>query len=81
MNLQNKLNLMEVLDILTIIFKKNLPKNIGNCHNSVNFLGYWFDYGIIHHLKWYEKIESYIQNNFYFGNRWWLWFFCKNYFK
>lgn len=67
MNLQNKLNLMEVLDYFDDNFlKKNLPKkNIGNCHNSVNFLGYWFDYGIIHHLKWYEKIESYIQNNFF----------------
>ena len=31
----------------------------------MNFLGYWFDYGIIHHLKWYEKIEKYIQNNFF----------------
>ena len=22
-----------------------------------------YDYGIIHHLKWYEEIERYIKNN------------------
>jgi len=65
--LQNKLNFIEVLDDFDGDFlKKNLPeKNIGNCQFSINFLGYYFDYGIIHHLKWYQKIEKYIQNNDY----------------
>ena len=67
MNLQNRLNLLEALEYFDINFlKKHLPeKNIGNSQYSANFLGYWFDYGIIHHLKWYEEIEKYIKNNSY----------------
>lgn len=67
MNLQNSFNLLEALKYFDNDFlKKNLPKkNVGNCEYSTNFLGYWFDYGIIHHLKWYEKINKYIQNNFF----------------
>jgi putative sugar O-methyltransferase len=66
MNLQNSFNLLEALKYFDGNFlKKHLPeKNIGNCDYSINFLGYWFDYGIIHHLKHYEKIEKYIKNNF-----------------
>ena len=65
--LQNSFNLLEALkDFDGNFLKKHLPeKNVGNCHYSINFLGYWFDYGIIHHLKWYEDIEKYIKNNFF----------------
>ena len=67
MNLQNSFNLLEALKYFDGNFlKKHLPeKNIGNCDYSINFLGYWFDYGIIHHLKWYEEIEKYIKDNFF----------------
>ena len=63
--LQNSFNLIEILKYFDGNFlKKNLPEiNVGNCQNSINFLGYWFDYGIVHHLKWYEEIEKYIQDN------------------
>ncbi len=66
-NLKVDLDLFEMLKYFDGNFlKKNLPeKNVGNCEHSVNFLGYWFDYGIIHHLKWYEEIENYIKDNFY----------------
>lgn len=66
MNLQNSFNLLEALKNFDGNFlKKHLPeKNVGNCDYSINFLGYWFDYGIIHHLKWYEEVEKYIKNNF-----------------
>ena len=66
MNLQNKLNLLDALENFDADFlKKNLPKkNIGNCENSANFLGFFFDYGIIHHLKWFQKIEERIQDKF-----------------
>ena len=62
MNLQNKLNLIEALDYFESNFlRRTLPeKNIGNSNFSENFLGYYFDYGIIHHLKWFEIIEKYI---------------------
>ena len=65
-NVQNKLNLIEVLDYFDGEFlKENLPvKNVGNCSYSINFMGYYFDYGIAHHLKWYEKIEKYISDGF-----------------
>ena len=64
-NLQNPISLLEGLNYFENSFlKKNLPKkNIGNCNFSVNLLDYYFDYGIIHHLKWYEKVEKYIENN------------------
>lgn len=67
LNLTNKFNLIELLEYFDGNFlKRNLPEiNVGNCQNSVNFLGYWLDYGIIHHLKWYEEIEKYIKNNFF----------------
>lgn len=43
---------------------KNLPKkNIGNCENAINFLGYWMDLNTIYHLKWFQKIDKYIANN------------------
>ena len=63
MNLQNKLNLIEKLELFNFEFlRRTLPeKNIGNSNFSQEFLGYYFDYGIIHHLKWYEKIEKYIK--------------------
>ena len=66
-HLQKKTGLLKVLENFDGPFlKQNLPtKNIGNCNYSNNFLGYWFDYGIIHHLKWYEKIQDYIEDNFY----------------
>lgn len=65
MNLQNRLDLIESLNYFDNKFlRKNLPKsNVGNCENSINYLGYHFDYGIIHHLKWFEKIENFIQDN------------------
>ena len=65
MNLQNSFNLLEALQYFDGNFlKKHLPeKNVGNSQYSINFLGYWFDYGIIHHLKWYEEVEKYIKNN------------------
>ena len=67
MNLQNSFDLLEMLKYFDSNFlKKHLPKkNVGNCQYSINFLGYWFDYGIIHHLKWYEEIEKYIKDNFF----------------
>ncbi len=63
--LQNSFNLIEALKYFKGDFlKKNLPeKNVGNCEYSINFLGHYFDYGIIHHLKWYEEVEKYIQKN------------------
>ena len=62
MNLQNKLNLIETLKFFDSEFlKKNLPtKNIGNSNFSRNFLGFYFDHGIIHHLKWFEEISKII---------------------
>ena len=65
MNLQNRLDLIESLNHFDNKFlRKNLPKsNVGNCKYSINYLGYYFDYGIIHHLKWFEKIENFIQDN------------------
>ena len=62
---QNRISLLESLDQFENNFlEKNLPKkNIGNCETSINLIGYYFDYGIIHHLKWYEKIAKYIENN------------------
>tara|TARA_B100000035_G_scaffold269915_1_gene244004 strand:+ start:434 stop:1573 length:1140 start_codon:yes stop_codon:yes gene_type:complete len=62
MNLENKLNLIEALDYFESDFlRRTLPeKNIGNSNFSENFLGYYFDYGIIHHLKWFEIIEKYL---------------------
>lgn len=67
MNLQYKFDLIEALKNFDDDFlKKHLPKkNIGNCNYSINFFGYWLDYGIIHHLKWYQEIEKYINNNFF----------------
>ena len=64
-NIGSKLDLYEFLENFDSDFlKKNLPnKNVGNCDNTIKLLGYYFDFGIIHHLKWYEKIESYINNN------------------
>jgi putative sugar O-methyltransferase len=61
--LQNKFNLIEKLKLFNFEFlRRTLPeKNIGNCNFSQEFLGYYFDYGIIHHLKWFEKIEKYIK--------------------
>tara|TARA_B110000027_G_scaffold111672_1_gene120014 strand:+ start:195 stop:1334 length:1140 start_codon:yes stop_codon:yes gene_type:complete len=65
MNLQNKLNLIEALDYFKSSFlRRTLPeKNIGNSNFSENFLGYYFDYGIIHHLKWFEIVEKYFSPN------------------
>jgi putative sugar O-methyltransferase len=62
-NMQNKMNLIEKMELFNSQFlKRTLPeKNIGNSNFSKEFLGYYFDYGIIHHLKWYEKIEKYIK--------------------
>ena len=61
-NLRNKLDLMDLLDDFNHQFlRRTLPeKNIGNSNYSKNILGYYVDYGIIHHLKWFEKIEEYI---------------------
>ena len=66
-NVQSRYNLLELLKYFDGNFlRKHLPeKNVGNCHYSINFLGYWLDYGIIHHLKWYEEIEKYIKDNFF----------------
>tara|TARA_B100001027_G_scaffold215959_1_gene191076 strand:- start:126 stop:1271 length:1146 start_codon:yes stop_codon:yes gene_type:complete len=63
-NLQNSFDLLEALKNFDGNFlRKHLPeKNVGNCHYSLNILGYWFDYGMIHSLKWYEEIEKYIKN-------------------
>ena len=64
-NLQNSFDLLEALKNFDGNFlRKHLPeKNVGNCHYSLNILGYWFDYGMIHSLKWYEEIEKYIKND------------------
>jgi putative sugar O-methyltransferase len=64
MNLVNKLNLIEALDNFGSTFlRRTLPeKNIGNSNYSENFIGYSFDYGIIHHLKWFEIIEKYLDS-------------------
>tara|TARA_A100001015_G_scaffold284154_1_gene350258 strand:- start:1351 stop:2445 length:1095 start_codon:yes stop_codon:yes gene_type:complete len=64
-NLQNSFDLLEALKNFDGNFlRKHLPeKNVGNCYYSLNILGYWFDYGIIHSLKWYEEIEKYIKND------------------
>jgi len=61
---QNSINLIELLEFFDQDFlKKNLPtKNVGNCNFSKFFLGYYFDYGIIHHLKWFEEISKIISN-------------------
>ena len=58
----NKLYLLERLELFDQEFlKKNLPtKNVGNSNFSENFLGFYFDYGIIHHLKWFEEISKII---------------------
>jgi len=65
-NLPSKLDLYELLEYFNPQFlKRSLPnKNVGNCENIIKVLDYYFDYGILHHLKWYEKIEKYISNNF-----------------
>ena len=59
---KNKLDMMELLELFDLEFlKKNLPtKNVGNCNFSINFLGFYFDYGIIHHLKFFEEISKII---------------------
>lgn len=64
-NLSSKLELYELLDNFDSQFlKKNLPnKNVGNCNNVIKIFDYYFDFGILHHLKWYEKIEKYILDN------------------
>ena len=64
MNEQNKLDLLDHLSNFDINFlKKSLPdKNVGNSNYSHKILGYYIDYSIIHHLKWYEKIHKYIFN-------------------
>ncbi len=64
-NLTDKLDLFELLESFDVnLLKKTLPdKNVGNCENSVNFLGYYFDYGIVHHINWYQDVEKYIKNN------------------
>lgn len=66
-NMKNKLNLLETLEKFDGNFlKNNLPdKNIGNCQYSINFLGYWFDHGIMHSLEYFQSINEYIQNNFF----------------
>ena len=57
---KNKLDMLELLELFDHEFlKKNLPtKNVGNCNFSINFLGYYFDYGMVHHLKWFEEISK-----------------------
>ncbi len=64
-NLPSKLDLYELLEHFNPQFlKRTLPnKNVGNCDNAIKVFDYYFDYGILHHLKWYEKIEKYISNN------------------
>lgn len=64
-NLPSKLDLYELLEHFDPQFlKRSLPnKNVGNCENVIKILDYYFDFGILHHLKWYEKIEKYISNN------------------
>ena len=64
MNEQNKLDLLDHLSNFDINFlKKSLPdRRIGNSNYSHKILGYYIDYSIIHHLKWYEKIHKYIFN-------------------
>jgi putative sugar O-methyltransferase len=62
---KSKLDLINALTFFDAEFlKKNLPeKNIGNSDQVINLLNYYFDYGIIHHLKWYEIIQKYIKEN------------------
>tara|TARA_B100000029_G_scaffold513109_1_gene611680 strand:+ start:134 stop:1228 length:1095 start_codon:yes stop_codon:yes gene_type:complete len=56
----NKFKMIELLEDFDGVFlKKNLPvKNIGNCESTFNFLGFYFDYGIFHHLKWFNEISE-----------------------
>ena len=56
----NDLDLLEHLESFDQEFlKKNLPtKNVGNSNFSKNFFGFYYDYGIIHHLKWYEELSE-----------------------
>jgi len=56
----NKLDLLEILESFDQEFlKKNLPtKNVGNSNFSKNLFGLYYDYGIIHHLKWYEELSK-----------------------
>ena len=64
---QGKMHLIEALDYFDGGYlKRTLPeKNVGKSNYLVNFMGYYFDYAIIHYLKWFEKIENYILPNFY----------------
>ena len=64
-NVTSKLDLYELLEDFDGEFlKKNLPKkNIGNSNKAIKILGHYFDYGIIHHLKWFEKIEKHLKDN------------------
>jgi len=57
-NMQDELSLIEQLRYFDSEYlRRSLPtKNIGNSNFSTNILGYFFDYGIVHHLKWVEEI-------------------------
>lgn len=45
--------------------KFNLPKkNVGNCNYGIKLLDRYFDYNIMYHLKWFQKIQKYIKDNF-----------------
>ena len=64
-NLQNTIGIIEKLELFDPEFlKKNLPiKNVGNSNMTKNLIGFYFDYGIIHHLKWFEDISKIIPKN------------------
>lgn len=62
----NPIKLFEAANEFDSDFLKfNLPKkNIGNCNYGIKLLDRYFDYNIMYHLKWFQKIQKYIKNNF-----------------
>ena len=67
-NLENEYKLQELASGFSHSFVKEAfpDQNIGNANSSIKYSGKYFDYGIVHHLKWYEKIRRYIESKKYF---------------
>tara|TARA_Y100001970_G_scaffold230764_1_gene286666 strand:- start:17834 stop:18946 length:1113 start_codon:yes stop_codon:yes gene_type:complete len=63
-NLENEYKLQELASGFSHSFVKEAfpDQNIGNANSSIKYSGKYFDYGIVHHLKWYEKIRRYIES-------------------
>ena len=58
-DLSNRLYQTKLMELFSGDFlEKNLPKkNIGNSNYAVNYLGNFFDHGLIHPLKWFEELS------------------------